>query len=80
MKLTRISELHDFINTVEECKGQVWLESPYGDRYMLKSLFSRYVAIGTLLDNHGDELNLFCQFPEDEELFNKYFDEHPGMN
>lgn len=79
MKFVRISEVNDFINTVDECKGEVWLTSPYGDKYMLKSLFSRYLAIGKILDEHGDELELFCQLPEDEQLFYKYFNEHPGV-
>ena len=80
MKFTRHSEVSDFISTVEECEGEVWLESPYGDRFMLKSLFSRYVAIGALLDNHGDELELFCQLPEDRARFYNYFKDHPGVN
>ena len=80
MKFTRHSEVNDFIRTVEECEGHVWLESKDGDRFNLKSLFSRYVAIGALLDNHGDELELFCQLPEDRIKFYKFFDEHPGVN
>jgi hypothetical protein len=80
MKFTTHSEVNDFIRTVEECDGHVWLESKDGDRFNLKSLFSRYIAIGALLDNHGDELELFCQLPEDEQLFYKYFNEHPGVN
>jgi hypothetical protein len=43
-------------------------------------LFSRYIAIGALLDNHGDELELFSELPEDEQLFYKDFNEHPGVN
>ena len=80
MKFTTHSEVNDFIRTVDECGGHVWLESTDGDRFNLKSLFSRYIAIGALLDNHGDELELFCQLPEDEQLFYKYFNEHPGVN
>ena len=79
MKFVRINEVNDFINTVEACKGDVWLTSPHGDKYMLKSLFSRYLAVGKLLDEHGDELELFCQFKEDENRFLKYFHEHPGV-
>lgn len=79
MKFVKISEINDFINTVDECKGEVWLESPRGDKYVLKSLFSRCLALGLLLDQHGDELELFCQFAEDEQLFYKYFDEHSGV-
>ena len=79
MKFVRISDFNDFINTVDECKGEVWLESPRGDKYVMKSLFSRHVAIGHLLSDYGDEMELFCQLSEDEQLFYKYFDEHPGV-
>ena len=79
MKFVKVSEWNDFIHTVDQCKGAVWFESPYGDKYMLKSLFSRYLAIGKILDEHGDELELFCQLSEDEQLFYKYFNEHPGV-
>ena len=79
MKFTKAIELDDFFNTVEECEGEVWLESPNGDSLSLKSLFSRYIAIRDLLSDHGDDLQLFCQFAKDESKFFKYFDEHPGV-
>jgi len=79
MKFVRVSDFNAFIDTVDECKGQVWLESPYGDKYVLNSLFSRYIAVGKLLDEHGDELELFCQCHEDESRFLKYFHEHPDV-
>lgn len=79
MKFVRISDFNDFIDTVDGCKGEVWLESRYGDKFNLKSLFSRRIAMGELLSERGDELELFCQFTEDEQLFYKYFDEHPGV-
>ena len=80
MKFTRISQVNDFVNTIEECKGDVWLESIYGDKFTLKSLFSRRVAISVLISDHGEELELFCQLPADEQLFYKFFNEHPGVN
>ena len=79
MKFVRISDFNAFIDTVDECKGQVWLESHYGDKFNLKSLFSRRFVTGKLLSEHGDELELFCQLPEDEQLFYGYFNEHPGV-
>ena len=80
MKFTKVYEVNDFITTVEECEGEVWLESIHGDKFMLKSLFSRYVAMGQLLSEHGDELELYCQLPEDRAKFYKYFKDHPGVN
>ena len=80
MKFVRISDFNAFIDTVDECKGEVWLESPRGDKYVLKSFFSRRLAMAELLSERGDELELFCQLPEDEQLFYKYFNEHHGVN
>lgn len=80
MKFTKAIEVDDFFNTVSACKGDVWLMSPYGDKYMLKSLFSNYLALAALLSDHGDEMELYCQNPGDESRFYKYFDEHPGVN
>ena len=79
MKFTKAIEIDDFFDTVAKCTGDVWLTSPYGDRYVLKSLFSRYTAIAALLSEHGDELELYCQNPGDESRFYKYFDEHPDV-
>lgn len=80
MKFTKAIEIDDFFDTVAECQGEVWLLSPYGDKYVLQSTFNRYLAIAALLQERGDELELFCQFKEDEHKFFKYFHEHPGVN
>ena len=80
MKFTKGVEIDDFLQTTRECEGAVWLESIYGDKYVLNSVFSGYLAIAALLSEHGDELELFCQLPEDRQKFFKYFHEHPGVN
>ena len=49
MKLTNIKELDAFSAAIDACKGQVWLESPDGDKYNLKSRFNQYIAFGALL-------------------------------
>lgn len=79
MKLTNIKELDAFKAAIEKCRGDVWLISPYGDKYQLKSLFNQYLVFGKLLDEHGDELELFCQFKEDEVHFMKFFYENPNV-
>ena len=33
MKLTNIKELDAFKAAIEKCRGDVWLISPYGDKY-----------------------------------------------
>ena len=80
MKFTKLAEVNDFLKTVESCKGEVWLESIYGDKYVLKSVLSRYIAKTILLVEHGHELELFCQLPEDEQKFYKYFEKYPDVN
>ena len=79
MKFTNATEIHDFMNTAENCEGQVWLESPNGDRFVLNSVFSRYVAMAALLNDKAEELELFCQLPEDRVKFIKYFNDHPEV-
>ena len=80
MKFTKAIEVNNFLRTVEECEGEVWLESIYGDKYVLKSVFSSYIAMSALLSAHGDELELYCQLPEDRAKFYSYFKDHPGVN
>lgn len=80
MKFKKAIDVNDFFRTVEECEGEVWMESTSGDKYVLKSVFSRYIAMSTLLSEQGDNLELYCQLPEDRVRFYKYFYEHPGVN
>lgn len=75
MKLTKISQVEDFLAIVNTCKGDVTLTSQYGD----KSLLTQYVAIGALLGERGDELELFCSSKEDEAKFLKFFNENPEV-
>lgn len=80
MKFTKPIEVNDFLRIVESCKGEVWLESPNGDRFVLKSVFSRYIAMTALLTEKSSELVLYCQFAEDEVKFSEYFNKHPSVN
>lgn len=59
-------QVEDFIQVIKECEGSVWLESIYGDRFNLKSVLSRYVAIGKLITEEGEYLELFASSTEDE--------------
>ena len=79
MKFTKATEVHDFMSTVENCDGTVWLESPMGDKFVLNSEFSRYVAMAALLEDKGEQLELFCQLEEDRAKFYKFFGEHPEV-
>lgn len=80
MKIKNIEEVEGFLDAVNKCKGEVWLESPDGDKFNLKSKFSRYIALGALLSENGDNLELFCSLPEDEHYFYEYFTNFPSVN
>jgi hypothetical protein len=65
MKLKNINDVNAFTKVIEECTGDVWLESIYGDKYNLKSKLSQYVAIGALLKDEKESLELFAATQED---------------
>ena len=77
MKLSNEIEITEFLKAIEQAKSAVYLKSVEGDCYNLKSPLSRYVAIGELVSQHGNELELFCDARTDEYLFLKFFDEFP---
>ena len=68
MKLQNIHEVEEFRKVVHQCKGRVYLESLEGDIFNLKSAMSEYVALGRLLSEQGDSLELFASNREDEGL------------
>ena len=79
MLLTKPIQIDDFLKAVEQAKNNVYLRSVHGDCYNLKSVLSRYVALGALLGEHGDELELFCDSISDEKYFFRFFKEHPEV-
>lgn len=80
MKIKNIEEVNGFLDAVNKCKGDVYLNSPNGDRYNLKSEFTRYIALGELLSKSGDDMELFCSRNEDEANFFEYFRQFPEVN
>ena len=66
MKLANVTDVQKFIETVNACKDDVYLKSQEGDVFNLKSSLSQYIAIGRLLEESGDALELFAQNNEDE--------------
>lgn len=79
MKLTNSKEILEFRFAVSKCKGDVWLEDPEGNKFNLKSVISQYIALGALLQDKGELLELFCSNPEDEVHFMKFFQENPNV-
>jgi hypothetical protein len=79
MLLTKPIQVEDFLDAVNMASDNVYLRSVHGDCYNLKSVLSRYIAIGALLGDHGDELELFCDDPNDEKYFFNFFSDHPEV-
>ena len=79
MKLTKIEQVNEFLSIVDSCKGDVTLRSLDGDIFNLKSKLSQYIAIAALLGQHGDELELFCSYREDEGKFMQFLMENPSI-
>ncbi len=68
MKLRSEADVQEFLEAVKACEGDVYLKSPEGDIFNLKSSLSRYVALGHLLEKEGDRLELFADRREDRAL------------
>ena len=68
MKLNNIKDVQKFIAAVNACQNDVSLKSVEGDVFNLKSSLSQYIAIGRLIEESGDNLELFAQTREDEAL------------
>lgn len=79
MKLHNKVEIDAFKKAIDECTGDVYLTSNYGDKFNLKSLLSQYVAISALIGDKGDELELWCDNKLDEQRMFRFFNENPNV-
>ena len=79
MKLKNIDQVHEFLTVVDECKGEVFLTSSFGDKFNLKSKLSQYIAVAALLGQHGEELELWCDEKEDEAKMLDFLAEHRDL-
>lgn len=79
MKFTNAKQIEEFLNEINNCIGEVYLRSIYGDVYNLKSRLNQYLAIAALLGEHGDELELFCSLREDESRLLNYLAKNPEV-
>jgi len=75
MRLTNVKDVQKFIDAVNDCNYNVYLKSPEGDVFNLKSSLSQYVAIGRLVQESGDLLELFADNREDEYRLLEYLRE-----
>lgn len=75
MKIRSVEDIELFKAALDKCEGRVWLESVYGDRYNLKSTLSQYVALGALLRDKNEELELFASDKKDEAILMQFMQE-----
>ena len=66
MRLRSEADIQAFMDAVNACQGEVYLKSPEVDIFNLKSSMSRYIAIGRLIEEQGDTLELFANRQEDQ--------------
>ena len=66
----------DFINAIDKCKGDVYLETKEGDVLNLKSKLCQMIGLSTILKNtEVEEATVRCTNQEDETMlfrFNLY--------
>ena len=66
MKITNLSNVEGFLNTVSECKGTVELVTKEGDRLNLKSELTKYVALTSFFkDSKIPEMEVILSEPDD---------------
>lgn len=51
MKLRNITNVAKFLETVDQCKGDVYLTTPQGDRLNLKSQLTKMLAMTSVFDS-----------------------------
>jgi hypothetical protein len=79
MKITKGIQIEDLLDALARTTGNVYLKSNQGDCYNLKSVLSRYVALGALINDYAEELELFCEDPTDEQYLYMFFEDHPEV-
>ena len=66
MKITNLSNVEGFLKTVSECKGTVELVTKEGDRLILKSELTKYVALTSFFkDSKIPEMEVILSEPDD---------------
>ncbi len=69
-------DFEDFIEVIDECKGDVFLETSDGDILNLKSKLCQMIGLSTILKStQVEEAVIRCTNPEDETMlfrFNLY--------
>ena len=81
MLLKNAKDIDNLIEAVNKCRDDVLLRSTDGrEEFNLKSVLSRYVAIGELCKDHGDCYEIFCMNRADEIYMMDFFHNLGSVN
>jgi hypothetical protein len=77
MKLLKeIKDIENFRKAIEQCQGDVIIRhNERREEFNMKSLFSCYIGLGKLAEEHGDEYEVFCMNKKDEAYMMQFFHE-----
>lgn len=74
MLLKNANDIDSLLAAVSKCRGDVILRNiNQYEEFNLKSTLSRYIAIGELCKDHGDEYEVFCMDKADEGYMIQFF-------
>ena len=74
MLLKNAKDIDKLIEAVNRCRDDVILRSVDGrEEFNLKSVLSRYIAIGELCRDHGDRYEIYCMDRADEGYMLNFF-------
>lgn len=74
MLLKNVNDIDNLIDAISRCRGDVILRSVDGrEEFNMKSVLSRYIAIGELCKDHGDKYEFFCMNRADEGYMINFF-------
>ena len=74
MKIQNVTNVNEFFELVNKCKGSVELVSKDGDRLNLKSKLTQYVSLANIFSSERmiREIDLVVSDPEDVQRFLNY--------
>lgn len=76
MMLKNVKDIQALREAIAQCRDDVLLRSSDGsETFNMKSALSEYIAIGKLLEDHGDTYEFFCMNKSDEAYLMEFFKE-----
>lgn len=76
MLLKNATDIHNLVDAVKQCHGDVLLRSVDGkEEFNLKSTLSQYIGIGRLCEEQGEYYEIYCTDKNDEPFLFHFFSE-----